>query len=218
MVIFADWNDGPLAHLPSGHFPANAAWLTPCRRHLQPDPRGRDPGRALPCESPRGDHPPPADQRRRPHRPPRPRPHHHPPARGLAPPARLDDPVRGRLRAARRHGLTRPDPVTAQPRPSADTRQQPRGEDPDKPQNTPAAGTPHPKRTPASSPLAATEIRRTNSLGGSRLIGRRWCVPRSHRGHPRSRARAAPQLPLTGRRPGLRVHCLLRAAGPRPNR
>jgi hypothetical protein len=26
--IFADWNDGPLAHLPSGHFPANAAWLT----------------------------------------------------------------------------------------------------------------------------------------------------------------------------------------------
>jgi hypothetical protein len=26
--IFADWSDGPLAHLPSGHFPANAAWLT----------------------------------------------------------------------------------------------------------------------------------------------------------------------------------------------
>jgi hypothetical protein len=26
--VFADWNDGPLAHLPSGHFPANAAWLT----------------------------------------------------------------------------------------------------------------------------------------------------------------------------------------------
>jgi hypothetical protein len=25
--VFADWNDGPLAHLPSGHFPANAAWL-----------------------------------------------------------------------------------------------------------------------------------------------------------------------------------------------
>jgi len=25
--IFADWNDGPLAHLPSGSFPANAAWL-----------------------------------------------------------------------------------------------------------------------------------------------------------------------------------------------
>jgi hypothetical protein len=24
---FADWNDGPLAHLPSGSFPANAAWL-----------------------------------------------------------------------------------------------------------------------------------------------------------------------------------------------
>jgi hypothetical protein len=26
--VFADLNDGPLAHLPSGHFPANAAWLT----------------------------------------------------------------------------------------------------------------------------------------------------------------------------------------------
>ena len=25
--LFADWTDGPLAHLPSGSFPANAAWL-----------------------------------------------------------------------------------------------------------------------------------------------------------------------------------------------
>jgi hypothetical protein len=25
--VFADWSDGPLAHLPSGSFPANAAWL-----------------------------------------------------------------------------------------------------------------------------------------------------------------------------------------------
>jgi hypothetical protein len=25
--VFADWTDGPLAHLPSGRFPANAAWL-----------------------------------------------------------------------------------------------------------------------------------------------------------------------------------------------
>jgi hypothetical protein len=25
--VFADWHDGPLAHLPSGHFNANAAWL-----------------------------------------------------------------------------------------------------------------------------------------------------------------------------------------------
>jgi Transposase DDE domain group 1 len=25
--VFADWTDGPLAHLPSGWFPANAAWL-----------------------------------------------------------------------------------------------------------------------------------------------------------------------------------------------
>jgi Transposase DDE domain group 1 len=26
--VFADWADGPLAHLPSGSFPANAAWLS----------------------------------------------------------------------------------------------------------------------------------------------------------------------------------------------
>jgi len=25
--LFADWSGGPLAHLPSGSFPANAAWL-----------------------------------------------------------------------------------------------------------------------------------------------------------------------------------------------
>ena len=25
--MLADWTDGPLAHLPSGRFPANAAWL-----------------------------------------------------------------------------------------------------------------------------------------------------------------------------------------------
>jgi len=26
--VFADWADGPMAHLPSGSFAANAAWLT----------------------------------------------------------------------------------------------------------------------------------------------------------------------------------------------
>jgi len=26
--VFADWAGGPLAHLPSGSFPANAAWLS----------------------------------------------------------------------------------------------------------------------------------------------------------------------------------------------
>jgi hypothetical protein len=148
--VFADWNDGPLAHLPSGHFPANAGWLTlaavTCNLTraagtFHAKARGATIRRQLISVAAR------IARRGR----------GHPPARRLAPPARLDDPVRGRLRAARRRGLTRPDPVTAQPRPSAATRQQPRGEDPDKPQNTPAAGTPHPKRTPASSPLAATE-------------------------------------------------------------
>ncbi len=26
--VFADWADGPMAHMPSGRFAANAAWLT----------------------------------------------------------------------------------------------------------------------------------------------------------------------------------------------
>jgi hypothetical protein len=27
--VLADWTDGPMAHMPSGSFPANAAWLAP---------------------------------------------------------------------------------------------------------------------------------------------------------------------------------------------
>ena len=39
--VFADWNDGPLAHLPSGSFPANAAWLACAAISLQPAARRR---------------------------------------------------------------------------------------------------------------------------------------------------------------------------------
>ncbi len=142
--VFADWNDGPLAHLPSGHFPANAAWLTCAAICHNLTRAAGDARRARPRPGPRRDHPPPPHQRRGPHRPPRPRPHHPPPARGLAPRAQLDDPLRGRLRPARRPGLTSParspHPRTA----PAATRPSPRQNHPDKPQNTPAAGTPRP--------------------------------------------------------------------------
>src|SRR6202042_2629475 len=104
--VFADWTDGPLAHLPSGSFPANAAWLAlaaiscnllraaGCLASLayaraRGAPRRRDPIAVAPP-------------------PPRPRPHPLPPARGLAPLARREHPLRGWLRPARRCGLTAP--------------------------------------------------------------------------------------------------------------
>jgi hypothetical protein len=98
--VFADWNDGPLAHLPSGHFPANAAWLTLA---------------AITCNLTRA-------------------------AGTLA----------GPFHAKARGATIRRQLISVAARIA-------RHGDPDKPQNTPAAGTPHPKRTPASSPLAATE-------------------------------------------------------------
>ena len=79
--VFADLNDGPLAHLPSGRFNANAAWLasppwpTTCSRR-------RHPRLPPPRQGPRRHRPPRPDRRRRPHRPPRPGPAHPPPARG----------------------------------------------------------------------------------------------------------------------------------------
>ena len=78
--VFAGWTDGPLAHLPSGSFPANATWLAlaaiSCnllrrRRHLG-QPRLRQSPRRHPTRRPH--------QCRRPHRPPRPRPSHRAPA------------------------------------------------------------------------------------------------------------------------------------------
>ena len=57
--VFADLIDGPLAHLPSGSFPANSAWTVLRRDHPQPAPRRRHPGRKGPRGGPRG-HPAPA--------------------------------------------------------------------------------------------------------------------------------------------------------------
>ena len=42
--VFADLSGGPLAHLPSGRFPANAAWLTCAAIGAQPAPRRRGAG------------------------------------------------------------------------------------------------------------------------------------------------------------------------------
>jgi hypothetical protein len=134
----------PVARLPSGRFPANAAWLALAAICHNLTPRRRLPGRRLLRQSPRRDHPRPADRRRHPHRPSRPRPHHRTPARRPAPRDRLDEPVRSSLRPARRRGLTCPDPVSAQPGPRPPRPHLP-AKDPDKPQKRSAAGKPYPQ-------------------------------------------------------------------------
>jgi hypothetical protein len=65
--VFADWTDGPLAHLPSGSFPANATWLAlaviSCsllRRRRQPWPASPAPKPAAPPCAPALSVPPPA--------------------------------------------------------------------------------------------------------------------------------------------------------------
>jgi hypothetical protein len=94
--VNAELIDGPLAHLPSGRFAANNAWLA-CAAITQPHPRRRAPGRPALRGRPPGDHPYPDHQRRRPAGTPRPR---HPPAstRTLALARRLEQHVRRRLR------------------------------------------------------------------------------------------------------------------------
>ena len=71
--VFADWNDGPLAHLPSMFFPANAAWLA-CAAIACNLLRAAGCLASLAYGKARGaTHPPRPDRRRRPHRPARPR-------------------------------------------------------------------------------------------------------------------------------------------------
>jgi hypothetical protein len=83
----------------------------------------------------------------------------------------MDEPVPRRLRPARRRGLTRPDPVTAPPRPSQPPASTcPQAEEPDKPPDRSAAGKPRPEIPSRSSPAeAGTPRRRQNLRGGSRL-------------------------------------------------
>ena len=111
--VFADWTDGPLAHLPSGSFPANSCLARTRRHELQPAARRRGPGQPHLRHSPRRHRPPRSHQHRGADRPPRPRPPHPAPARKLAPRGRMDEPAPSRLRAASNRGLTSPDPVSA---------------------------------------------------------------------------------------------------------
>jgi Transposase DDE domain group 1 len=124
--VFADWYNGPVAHLPSGSFNANATWLViAAMTHNLVRDRGtrRPPAR----EGPHRDHPPRPHHRRRPHRPPRPRPSHPPPARSLAPRAGMAQSLGRRLRPAAHSGLTSPDRSAPTPKrpPAPDPAQDP---------------------------------------------------------------------------------------------
>ncbi len=101
-----------------GLVPRERGLAGPRRHQPQPAARRRVPGQPRLRQSPWRHAAPRPHRRRRPHRPPRPRRDHRAPARRLAPRARVDEPVRSRLRPARRGGLTSPDPVTAPPRPN----------------------------------------------------------------------------------------------------
>jgi hypothetical protein len=127
--VFADLADRPLAHLPSGSFPANAAWLA-CAAISHNLLRAAGSLASLACAKARG-----ATLRRdlidvaaRLARHGRGEITLHLPER-LAPPGRMDEPVRGRHQTTRAGGLTSPDPVNAAhgPRPPADTHDLPHG-------------------------------------------------------------------------------------------
>ncbi|VXC21826.1 hypothetical protein CITRIK5_80095 [Citricoccus sp. K5] len=109
--VNADLKDSALAHLPSGHFGANSAWLVCTGKSLQPHPHRRDPRRRGLHQSSHRHHPGQAREHPGPNRlqlPPDP----DPPASGLA------------LATGTRSALRRHAPATAtgiEIRPPADT-------------------------------------------------------------------------------------------------
>ena len=134
--VFADVTSGPLAHLPSGRFAANAAWLSiAAMAHNLLRAAGALASlafaKARAATIRRDLIAVAARTARHGTGPPRP-----PPARGLAPRAGMAEPVGRGLRPARRSGLTSPEPVT-HPHGRKATRDPGPGPGPvDKPQNS----------------------------------------------------------------------------------
>ena len=132
--VIADLYAGALAHLPSGHFGANSAWLViAAMAHNLLRAAGTLAGRWA-CEGPHRHDPPRPRRHARPHRPTRPREPRPPPARRPPPRAGLAEPVDSSLRAAADRGLTSPEPVRT-PTPRGTPPQTPPQEPPDTPQN-----------------------------------------------------------------------------------
>ena len=104
--VFADLTERAARPRPLRPVRRQRRLARPRRDHAQPDPRRRHPRLQHPRQGERRDDPPRPDRRRRPHRPARPRPPHPAPARRLAPRARMDEPVRCRVRPARPRRLT----------------------------------------------------------------------------------------------------------------
>jgi len=101
--VIADLKNGPLAHLPSGSFAANGAWLG--RDRVQPHPRRRLPRLPVPRQGDHGHDPSPTDQPPRPARPIRP-PARHPSPDRLALGTPLDRSVHPDLRTTTSRDLT----------------------------------------------------------------------------------------------------------------
>ena len=163
--VFADITSGPLAHLPSGSFAANAAWLTcaaiACNllraaaalaSLAYAKARGATLRRDLIDVAARTAHPAAA------HGAP-------PPARGLAPRTRVDDPVRRGLRPARPGGLTSPDPVTASLRPQRPPEPDPKPGTPGQAAEDASGRKPTPYSRPRSNQPAAHSADSPSKLG-----------------------------------------------------
>ena len=168
--VFADVTSGPLAHMPSGVFAANAAWLSiaAMAHNLV---RAAGALASLPFAKAAGrDDPPRPDRGRRPHRPPRQGPPHPPPARRLAPRAGMAEPLGRGLRPARRSGLTSPEPVTHPDGPRGHPEPRPRARNPGQAAQQASGRTPAPGITSRNSSCrnqAGNEL--PELAGGSRL-------------------------------------------------
>ena len=136
--VIAELINGPPAHLPSGDFAANAAWLTCAGNGPQPATRRRHPRLPAPRHHPRRHRAPRADQPPSPAGAPRTRPRDPAPAPGPAPARR----VRGRLRrhpprTTHPRGLTGTEPTHTTRRPPRPDPHRPDHHAPDKPHEAP---------------------------------------------------------------------------------
>ena len=140
--------------------------LAGLRRHrAQPAARRRIPGQPGLRQGPRRHHPPRPDRRRRPDRPLRPQLSNPAPPAGLAPPDRVDEPVRGRLRTPGHGGLTSPDQVTALPRPKAPGAQAP----PQIPEQNPGQAARHVSGRTATPPETSRSLLLASHPGNDHL-------------------------------------------------
>ena len=166
--VFADVTSGPLLICRQGFSPRTPRGC-PSRPWPTTSFAPPAPGQPALRQGPGRDHPPGPDRRRRPRRPARPRPPYPAPARGWH--REHERPQPARLLAARRSGLTSPDPVRTGYGPRRPPRPRPRARNPGHAAEQASGRTPTPVFTPENS----SGRNRLNELpelaGGSSLEG-----------------------------------------------